>query len=157
MWKSAQDAYLEERVLAADPLELVRLLYRAAIAALREARRALSNGEIAARSRAISNACGILIELNTTLDHSQGGELSIRLAALYDYMLSRLLDANLQQSDALLAEVLGLLSTLAEGWEQTRLAADPRPHPVPMPAASENAWPVQAEIASSAGTQAWSF
>ena len=157
MWKSAQDAYLEERVLSADPLELVRLLYQAAIAAVREARRALTSGEIAARSRAISKACGIVIELNAALDHSQGGTLSLRLAALYDYMLSRLLDANLEQSDAPLAEVLGLLSTLAEGWEQTRLAAGPVSPSAAAPAASESAWPVQPEMASAAGTQAWSF
>ena len=157
MWKNAQDAYLEERVLSADPLELVRLLYQSAIAAIREARRALTNGEIAARSRAISKACGILIELNAALDHSQGGVLSIRLAALYDYMLGRLLDANLQQSDAPLAEVLGLLSTLAEGWEQTHLVAGPVSPNAAAPAASESAWPVHSEMASAAGTQAWSF
>ncbi len=64
MWENAQDAYLEQRVLSADPLELVRLLYQAAIAAVRDARRALSAGEIAARSRSISKACGIVLELN---------------------------------------------------------------------------------------------
>ena len=45
-----------------------------------------------------------------------GGELSTRLRALYRYCLVRLLDANLHQSDEPLAEVLGLLSTLSEGW-----------------------------------------
>ena len=147
MWKSAQEAYLEERVLSAEPLELVRLLYRAAIGAVREGRQALRAGEIAARSRAISKACGILIELNAALDHSQGGTLSARLAALYEYMLGRLLEANLQQSDAPLEEVLGLLSTLSEGWEQARVA--------PEAAAVGSAWQVEAELAGER-SHAWS-
>jgi flagellar protein FliS len=149
MWENAQEAYLEQRVLSADPLELVRLLYQAAIAAVRDARRELSAGEIAARSQSISKACGIVLELNAALDHSQGGEISTRLAALYDYMLRRLLEANMQQSDALLAEVLGLLSTLSEAWEQTRVAADPEP--------VESAWRAQPEPVLSAGSQAWSI
>lgn len=125
MWNNAQDAYLEHRILSADPLELVRLLYQAAIGAVREARRALSAGEIAARSRAISRACGIVLELNAALDHARGGDISGRLAALYDYMLNRLLEANLRQDDAPLADVLGLLNTLSEAWEQTRQPAQP--------------------------------
>ena len=148
MWKNAQDVYLEQRVLSADPLELVRLLYQTAIAAVRDARRALSGGEIAARSRAISRACGIVLELNAALDHTHGGELSIRLAALYDYTLGRLLDANMEQSDAPLAEVLGLLSTLSEAWEQTRIAAEP--------VQVENAWQVRPEPVLASGSQAWS-
>lgn len=149
MWENAHEAYLEQRVLSADPLELVRLLYQAAIAAVGDARRALSAGEIAARSRSISKACGIVLELNAALDHAQGGEISMRLAALYDYMLRRLLEANMQQSDLPLADVLGLLSTLSEAWRQTRVAAEPVP--------VENAWRAQSETALTAGSQAWSL
>ena len=148
MCKSAQDAYLEERILSADPVELVRLLYQA-MTAVRDARRALADGEIAARSRSISKACDIVIELNGALDHSRGGALSGRLAALYDYMLRRLLDANMEQSERPLAEVLGLLSTLDEAWEQIRATAEP--------AASENTWPVQPEMVCAAGSQVWSI
>ena len=149
MWNSAQEAYLENRILSADPLELVRLLYQAALAAVREARQALAAGEIAPRSRAISKACEIVIELNGALDHARGGDISRRLAALYDYILKRLLDANLQQSDAPLAEVLTLLSTLAEGWAQTRV-----PSEVPDAASP---WTVPEESAAACGSQAWSF
>jgi flagellar protein FliS len=116
MWNSGHDAYLESRVLAADPVELVSLLYQGAIQAVREARRHLAEGQIAERSRQINQACAIVIELATSLDHERGGEISQRLALLYDYMQRRLLQANMQQSDAPLADVLGLLTTLSEAW-----------------------------------------
>jgi flagellar protein FliS len=120
MWNSAHDAYLESRVLAADPVELVSLLYQACTQAVREARRYLAAGQIAERSREINQACAIVIELATSLDHERGGEISPRLALLYDYMERRLLQANMQQSDAPLADVLGLLTTLSEAWAGVR-------------------------------------
>jgi len=117
MWQNAHDAYLESRILSANPLELVRLLYQACTGSVREARRHLAEGDIAARCQCLSKAHRILTELATSLDHERGGDLSRRLADLYDYMQRRLLDANFEQDDAPLAEVLGLLSTLAEAWE----------------------------------------
>src|ERR1039457_6284140 len=125
MWQNAHDAYLESRVLSADPLELVHLLYEAAIAAVREARRYLAEGEIAARSRSITRAFGILQALVAALDHDRGGEISGRLAQLYDYMQRRLLEANFQQTDQPLAEVLGLLAPLAEAGQGGETDNDP--------------------------------
>jgi len=57
------------------------------------------------------------MELNASLDRDRGGEIAGRLSQLYDYMLGRLLEANMQQSDPPLAEVLALLATLAEAWQ----------------------------------------
>ena len=39
MWTDGHDAYLESRVLTADPIELVNLLYQACTEAVRGARR----------------------------------------------------------------------------------------------------------------------
>ena len=41
MGNNAHDAYLESRILTAEPMELVRLLYQAATGAVRDARRCL--------------------------------------------------------------------------------------------------------------------
>ena len=118
MVQSAHDAYLESRVLSAEPLELVHMLYQGAIGAVQEARHQLANGKIMERSRAIGKACAILTELTVTLNQEAGGELAKRLASLYDYMRRKLLEANFRQSDGPLGEVLGLLVTLAEGWAE---------------------------------------
>jgi len=137
MWSNAHDAYLESRVESADPVQLVRMLYQGAIGSVREARNHLAKGDIAHRSRAISKAHAILTELLVSLDHERGGEISIRLARLYDYMQRRLLEANLQQVDAPLAEVLGLLSTLNEAWDGLQPAVEAQEPP------AANAWTPQ--------------
>src|SRR6202007_2792157 len=94
-------------------------------------------------SRDIATACQIVIDLAFSLAHERGGEISRRLALLYDYTHRRLLEANMHQSDEPLADVLGLLSTLSEGWEEIRT---PESQPVAQTAApapqpsTESAW-----------------
>lgn len=119
-----QNAYLESQIQTADPLELVRLLYRAAGDATRSAAAHLAAGRIAERSRQISKALAILTQLAGTLDHARGGTLSRRLAELYDYMQRRLLEANQRQKAEPLEEVRSLLATLLEGWDQIRTAPE---------------------------------
>ncbi|HXG35180.1 MAG TPA: flagellar export chaperone FliS [Bryobacteraceae bacterium] len=115
---SAHQAYLESRVLSASPLELVRILYRLAIERLREAKLHQASGDVLARSRALTAASEVLAELTCALDLQKGGELSRRLAELYQYMQVRLLEANFRQDMALVDEVIGLLATLLEAWQQ---------------------------------------
>jgi flagellar protein FliS len=112
------DNYLDATVLSADPVELVRILYRTAMDSVREAREHLKAGEIAARVRAVNKAWGALRELSYCLNHEADPTFSRRLAELYDYMQRRLLAANFEQTEAPLAEVAGLLENLAGAWEK---------------------------------------
>jgi flagellar secretion chaperone FliS len=157
-----QNAYLESQVLTADPLELVRLLYRGAGDATRCARAHLAAGRIAQRSRQISKAHAILTQLSVSLDHVRGGKLSIRLAELYDYMQRRLLEANLRQKAEPLVEVESLLATLLEGWDQIR-TEPPAPQEVasaPLDGGSVEYGGYAAAFAPSAAnyaSQSWNF
>jgi flagellar protein FliS len=111
--------YFENTVLSASPAELVCLLYRGALDAVRQARHALAAGDIPARSRAINKACGIVLELVQALQAPEGAEeLQENLRRLYDYLLQQLVKANAEQADAPLAEAERLLGTLLEGWSQ---------------------------------------
>jgi flagellar protein FliS len=108
--------YFEQMVLSASPVELIRLLYQKAIASTRNAREHLRCGRIPERCSAINNAYLVLGELTSSLRKEAAPELAQRLGALYTYMQGRLIEANLKQLDEPLADVLGLLITLAEPW-----------------------------------------
>lgn len=115
-------------ILGASPLELVRALYRGAIQSVRLARTALAAGQIRERSAAITKACAIVQELTLSLNKEEGGEVAANLAELYVYIHRRLGEANIEQTDAPLAEAERLLSTLLEAWgrleeESSELAA----------------------------------
>jgi flagellar secretion chaperone FliS len=143
----AQDAYRLDKILSSEPIELVCSLYSGSIEAVETARHSLAAGDIRGRSAAISKALGILDELTASLHHDRAAELSHRLAELYDYMQRRLLAANFAQADAPLAEVLGLLQTLAEAWNG--VPASVASH------ASPRAWNPPAS--EPAPAQGWSF
>jgi len=118
---------------------------------VRDARHHLAQGEIAERSRAINKACEIVMELQSSLDRERGGEIAQRLGQLYDYMLGKLLEGNMHQSDPPLAEILSLLATLSEAWQGVR----------PVEAASappQDAWrPDAGQETYTAASHAWSF
>lgn len=151
--RNAHTAYFEEEILSASPLRLVCLLYQGAISELRSARTHLAAGRTAERCAAISKACDILAELTASLDVNSGGDTAVRLQELYAYSTGRLLQANLNKDDAPLAEVLGLLATLSEGWAQLA-EAEQRPVPVmTSPAVYAPAYAQSSEV----GSQSWSF
>jgi flagellar protein FliS len=114
------NTYEENRILSASPLGLVRILYAAATRAVQNARKQLRIGNIAARSREITKAQEILLELAASVDPSKAPEFGERLLALYGYMQARLIEANLEQNDGPLAEVGTLLDPLQEAWSQVK-------------------------------------
>ena len=118
MPSNAHTAYLESSILMAEPVELVRILYRAALDAVGDAEAHLAAGEIEGRSKAISKAADILCELCLALNYETDPAFAGNLAELYDYMRRRLLAANLEQSRTPLAEVAGLLGTMLQAWEK---------------------------------------
>jgi flagellar secretion chaperone FliS len=124
------DAYaevgVETGVAAADPHKLILMLFDGTLAAIAKARLAMGRGEIAAKGAAISKAIEIIDGgLKASLDVSAGGALAERLAALYDYMLNRLLAANLRNDTSLLDETTRLLNELRGAWAQIGGAAAP--------------------------------
>jgi flagellar protein FliS len=113
-------AYLESRILSADPIELIAILYEHAVLSVRDARECLAKRDVAGRAAKIAKAIAITGELESSLDHSVGGEIPMNLARLYQYIRERLTTANIMKEDAPLADVEGLLNTLAEGWDGVR-------------------------------------
>lgn len=109
-------AQMDVSILTAEPIELVRMLYRTALGAVSAARAHLAAGEIKERSQAINRAVGILHELAVSLKPEVEPMLARTLAELYDYMQRRLVEANCGQSDAPLEEVMGLLETMTDAW-----------------------------------------
>ncbi len=108
--------YFDHTVLNAEPAELIRMLLQKAMPCVREAREHLRARLIAERGLRIGDAYACIAELRRSLRPEVAPEMVERLEGLYRYMQQRLLRANMAQSDAPLAEVLNLLTTLEEGW-----------------------------------------
>jgi len=120
MTTETTSTYLEERILSATPLELIEILYDAAIDRVRTARLHLQAGDPMARSHDVSKALAILSELTLALDGKEAKDSAATYSAIYLYLQKRLTEAHAQQSDTIFAEVEEMLGSLAENWRGVR-------------------------------------
>lgn len=115
---------IDSGATSADPHKLIAMLYQGALLAIANAKSGMLRRDIAAKGKAISHAMLIIDEgLNASLDKKVGGDLALNLSALYDYMVRRLLTANLNNDMAVLDEVSRLLTELKEAWDGIRQPA----------------------------------
>jgi len=110
-------AGVEAAVEVADPHRLILLLFSGAQAAVGSARAAMQMKQIAAKGESISKAIDIISNgLKVSLDLENGGEIAAQLEALYDYMVLRLLHANMKNDLKALEEVSALLEEIHSAW-----------------------------------------
>lgn len=116
-----QDVATTSSVATADPHQLILLLFDGALSALAIAKGAIAKNAVSEKGVAISKAIDIIANgLKASLNLESGGELSERLAALYDYMVERLLHANQKSDLAALEEVSALLAEIHSAWAEIR-------------------------------------
>ena len=115
-YQSSAHRYREVAVKTANPLQLIVMLYDAAICSLQEAQAHIERKDIAGRSRSLNKCIAILAELQSCLNLRAGGEIASSLDRLYDYMKRRIFRANVEQSVKPLAEVEILLENLRGAW-----------------------------------------
>jgi flagellar secretion chaperone FliS len=100
----------------ASPHKLIQMLLDGALGKVHLARGLLEQHELAAKGEQISWAISIVDGLKGSLDLNAGGEIAANLDALYDYIMRRLVLANLDNDPAILDEVARLLSEVRAGW-----------------------------------------
>jgi flagellar protein FliS len=110
--------YREVAVKTANPLQLIVMLYDAAICSLQEARGHIDRKNIAGRSRSLNKCISIISELQSCLNMKAGGNIASSLDKLYDYMKRRIFAANVEQSVQPLLEIETLLENLRSAWRE---------------------------------------
>ena len=110
--------YKEVAVNTANPLQLIVMLYDAAILSLQKARNHMERKDIEGRSKALNHCISIISELQSCLNLKEGGEIASSLDRLYDYMKRRIIKANVDQSVQPLKEIEGLLENLCSAWRE---------------------------------------
>jgi flagellar protein FliS len=114
---------VETQAMSASPHQLICMLFDGAATAIGMARHHMADGDIAAKGKAISKAIAIVDNgLKAGLDAKAAGqeaaELAGRLSSLYDYVIRRLLQANLQDDARALDEAEALLENVASAWRE---------------------------------------
>ncbi|ELY3856825.1 flagellar export chaperone FliS [Providencia rettgeri] len=129
--RHAQQAYqqvdLESEITNAAPYQLIQILFKGALSALKRGEIFMQQGKVAEKGKEISKAIDIIdTGLKQSLNYEAGGELAENLASLYEYMTMQLLRANLENNVAYVQEVYQLLSDIASAWQQIGANVDER-------------------------------
>jgi len=111
---------LQTEVLEADPHKLIQLLLEGALTRLAAAKIFIDQDNIEKKNEKLGQVVEILCSLQESLDHERGGDISVNLERLYDYMTRRLFDANRLNDTDIINEVMGLLLEIKAGWEGIR-------------------------------------
>ena len=118
--KAYQQINTQTSITDADPHRLIQLLYNGALERINMAKARMQAKDFEGKGKLISKAIEIIGGLRSFLDFEKGGELSVRLEGLYDYMERTLLEANAKNDLAKLDEVASLLHAVKEGWDGIR-------------------------------------
>lgn len=110
--------YQQTQVTTASGVQLIVLLYDAAVQSLQLARDSMVKDHHRDKARFLGRAVAIVGELSNVLDLERGGEIALSLRRLYEYMLHELLQANLRHDVRHLDGPMKCLMTIREAWKQ---------------------------------------
>lgn len=116
--------YQTNSVTTALPQDLTLMLYEGLIKFSMLAKRAIEQKMIEQKNTNIQKAQAIISELQLTLNQSIA--LSKDLNSLYDYMRTRLIDANVKNDLVAIDEVIGFAEEFRETWKEAMKLARQR-------------------------------
>lgn len=110
----------ESRAAAADPVELVTMLYDELETAVGVLAAMVRQGQRISATEPAHRARAILIGLDAGLDRDAGGDVATALSRVYRSMRRKLDDAVAQNSAEALTELLDGILTISSAWRQIR-------------------------------------
>ncbi|HHY64355.1 MAG TPA: flagellar export chaperone FliS [Clostridiaceae bacterium] len=113
---NAYKQYKENSIFTASPEELTLMLYNGLVKFIMRGMDSIEKKNIQEANNNIIKAQNIVSEFMNTLDMKC--EISSSLYSIYDYMLRRLVEANVSKDRDILEEVLGFAKVLRDTWEQ---------------------------------------
>ncbi|MCS7214660.1 MAG: flagellar export chaperone FliS [Thermodesulfovibrio sp.] len=119
------NSYLQSKVMGADSLELIIMLYDKAIVSLEIAKDCIIkdiNDPDMVKKKAIElgRATDILYYLNDILDRQRGGEIAEKLSVIYSILISDLVRANLFNDIESISKCIEILNNIKSAWEDIK-------------------------------------
>ena len=108
--------YQQNSVTTASPGELTLMLYNGCLKFIKQAKHDIESKNIEGKNTNIIKAQNIIRELMVTLDMDM--EISKQLMPIYDYLVNRLIEANIKNNVAILDEVEGIVIEFRDTWKE---------------------------------------
>ncbi|ABE54605.1 flagellar protein FliS [Shewanella denitrificans OS217] len=115
--QSYRKVSLDNEISIASPHRVVQLMFAGGLERLAQSRYAIENKDMANKGIFIGKAIGIINGLNNSLDMNAGGEIAKNLSDLYDFMLRKITEANINNDVKAIDDVCDILREIKEAWD----------------------------------------
>ncbi|MBV7298542.1 flagellar export chaperone FliS [Enterovibrio paralichthyis] len=109
---------IDSQLSAASPHKVIQMLMAGAIERLIQGKAAMLQGDIPMKGERLGKALDIIISLRSCLSMDDGGEIASNLDALYDFMIRQISEANRDNLDAPIDDVIDILREIKSAWDQ---------------------------------------
>lgn len=110
------NAYLRSKVMTATPAELTLMLYEGAIKFVNKAIMSIEKDDVMGAHNNLMKTQRIIEELRASLDHKY--PVAKEFDTVYEYILRRLVEANIKKDKDILEEVLEHLRIMRDTWKE---------------------------------------
>lgn len=115
---NAYNTYKTNSVNYASKEQLLLMLVDGAVKFAKIGKQGLLDKNIKIAHENIVKTENIFYELMATLDVEKAGNWGQSLMAVYDFIVRRLMDANMKKDAAIMDEVIPLIENVKDTWEQ---------------------------------------
>jgi flagellar protein FliS len=116
MLARAANAYRRVDLESAPKTQILERLFDRCLADIAAARTAIEARDVKTKAQMLDHALQIVVELKASLDVSAAPELCANLAALYDFVAERLIDANTTLALPPLDQATRVMTELSEAF-----------------------------------------
>ena len=115
---TAHNIYAQNNVGIESPAKLIEMLYEGVLRFNAQAKKAIKDKNIEKRSYWTNRSIAVITELISILDKKQG-DISGYLEGLYNYQITLLVSASVENSTEKLDECSNVFKTLLEAWRES--------------------------------------
>ena len=116
--RNVYDFLTEEMIYKKTSQEITSLLYEACLMSLEEAIEYINQKDFVFANQKLQKANDILQRLGVGLNY-EAGIISDQLDMIYNYMADKLIEANLKKDPAIIKEVIRILESISQAWNET--------------------------------------
>lgn len=116
MTYGAVNKYKQNSISTATPEELTLMLYDGAIKFMNIGKYSIENKDMAKAHTSLMRAQDIISELNYSLDMKY--DLSKELRNLYDFVMSKLIDGNINKDIKHIEEAISITTEMRDTWKE---------------------------------------
>ena len=118
MYCNGVQSYRKTNITTSDPVRLVIICYEGVIDNLKLAKEKIKEKDYEEKAKALIKAQDIIAELKCSLDFEKGGKIAKNLESLYNYMLRRIIQGDLNKDVRPIDEVIEMFTELLTAWKE---------------------------------------